>query len=138
MTGGKVTMAEFLNEPCDEYQMNTIALFTEGMHLFTELFTKTFVKYIVQLDHSASDTGVFFIEQARTAGQALADSSAKLIELLLGKSDTLTKDSYYEILFTVQSDLLPSIKGLEVLFGEELEIEGVVFSEAISTLLQIG
>ena len=118
--------------------MNTIALFTEGMHIFTELFTKTLVKYLVQLDHSASDTGVFFIEQARTAGQALADSSGKLIDLLKGQSDTLTKNSYYEVLFTVQSDLLPALRGVETLFGEELEVEGIVFSEAISTLLQIA
>ena len=138
MTGGKVTMAEFLNEPCDEYQMNSIALFTEGMHIFTQLFTKTFVKYVVQLDHSASDTSVFFIEQARTAGLALTDSSGKLIDLLQGKSDTLTKGTYYEVLFTVQSDLLPALRGIEALFGEELEVEGIVFSEAISTLLQVS
>ena len=136
--GGKVIMAEFLNEPCDEYQMNSIALFTEGMHIFTQLFTKTFVKYVVQLDHSASDTSVFFIEQARTAGLALTDSSGKLIDLLQGKSDTLTKDTYYEVLFTVQSDLLPALRGIEALFGEELEVEGIVFSEAISTLLQVS
>ncbi len=138
MNCGKATLEPLLNEPCDERQMNSIALFTEGMNLFTQLFTRTFVRYIVQLDHSASDTGMFFIEQARNAGQALADSSGKLIALLEGKANTLTKDSYYEILFTVQSDLLPAIRGLENLFGEELEIEGYVFSEALSTLLQVA
>lgn len=138
MKCGKVIMETFFNEPCGEEEMTNIVLFAEGMHLFTELFTKTLVKYSVQLDHSASDTGVFFIQQARNAGQALADSSAKLIALLQGQANTMNKDTYYKFLFTVQGELLPAIRGVEALFRDELTLEGVVFSEAIATLLQVS
>lgn len=138
MTGRKVIMESFLNEPCGEEEMTNIALFTEGMSLFSQLFTKTFVKNVVQLDHSASDTGLFFIQEARTAGQIFADASTKLIGLLQGQADTMSKDTYYKVLFAVQADLLPAIRGVEALFSDELTLEGVVFSEAIATLLQVS
>lgn len=118
--------------------MTNIALFTEGMSLFSQLFTKTFVKNVVQLDHSASDTGEFFIQEARNAGQIFADASTKLIGLLQGQADTMSKDTYYKVLFAVQADLLPAIRGVEALFSDELTLEGVVFSEAIATLLQVS
>lgn len=138
MTGRKVIMESFLNEPCGEEEMTNIALFTEGMSLFSQLFTRTFVKHVVQLDHSASDTGEFFIQEARNAGQIFADASTKLIGLLQGQADTMSKDTYYKVLFAVQADLLPAIRGVEALFSDELTLEGVVFSEAIATLLQVS
>lgn len=130
-------MESFTNEPCQQYQVVTIGVFAEGMETFTKLFTTVFMRHVVQLDHTASDTSLFFIEQARNAGQVFADASTELIDILKGQ-EVLMKDTYYEALFSIQETLLPAIRHLEQLFGEELTAEGSRFSEVVSKFLQVA
>jgi phage tail sheath protein FI len=137
MKGGKVIMDSFINEPAQRYQIVTIGIFAEAMETFTNLFTQVFVRHVVQLDHTASDTSLFFIEQARNAGQVFADASTELIEILRNQ-EVLMKETYYKALFTVQETLLPAVRNLEQLFGDELTNEGSRFSEVVSEFLQVA
>jgi hypothetical protein len=131
-------MENILNELCDDEQMVTITLFVEGMHLFTELLTVKVAQYVVQVDDSTAENAVVFIQKIRETGIDLAKSSTKIISMLSANARALTKNTYYEVMFTVKSDLLPAIKGVEALLGEELEMDGIVFSEALADLLSIG
>jgi hypothetical protein len=131
-------MENILNELCDDEQMVTISLFVEGMHLFTELLTVKVAQYVVQVDDSTAENAVVFIQKIRETGIDLANSSKKVISMLSANARALTKNTYYEVMFTVKSDLLPAIKGVEALLGEELEMDGIVFSEALADLLSIG
>jgi hypothetical protein len=137
MMGGKVIMDSFTNEPCQQYQIVTIGILAEAIQTFTELFSRTFMKYVVQLDHTASDTSLYFVEQARNAGQVYADASTELIGILKDQ-EVLMKDNYYRALFSVQESLLPAVRMLEQLFGDELTREGTRFSEVVSEFLQVA
>lgn len=137
MMGGKVIMESFMNEPCQRYQIVTIGIFAEAMETFTNLFTQVFVSHVIQLDHSASDTSLFFVEQARNAGQVFADASTELIGLLKDQ-EVLMKETYYKALFSVQETLLPAVRNLEQLFGDELTRDGSRFSEVVSEFLQVA
>jgi hypothetical protein len=131
-------MENILNELCDDEQIFTIALLVEGMQLFTGLLTVKVSEYIVQVDGSTAETAIVFIQKIRESGIELANSSTKIISKLGSDVKALTKNAYYDVMFTIQSDLLPAIKGVEALMGEELQMDGVVFSEALADLLSIG
>jgi hypothetical protein len=49
----------------------------------------------------------------------------------------MTKRDYFDVVFTVQSDLLPVLRSIEAQYGDEVLIEGVVFSEAVKLLLEV-
>ena len=131
-------MENILNELCDDEQIFTIALLVEGMQLFTGLLTVKVSEYIIQVDGATAENAVIFIQKIRESGIELANSSTKIISMLGSDVKALTKNAYYDVMFTIQSDLLPAIKGVEALMGEELQMDGVVFSEALADLLSIG
>jgi hypothetical protein len=138
MNCGKVTL-EPLQEPCEPVQILSLNVFARTLNTFVEIFTKAFLKVMIQSDHMSGDTHMFFLEQARSTGETLLDATQTVIRTVTrDDSETVTKATYYETLFTIQETLLPAVKAVEALLGEHMQVEGHLYSQAIVEFLAIA
>jgi len=136
MNCGKVTLEPLLNEPCEPIQILTLNVFSDTLSTFVEMFTKAFMKVVIQSDHMSGDTHMFFLEQARSTGETLMNATQAVITTVTrDDSETVTKATYYETLFTIQETLLPAVRSAEVLLGEHMQVEGHLYSQAIVEFL---
>ena len=127
---------EPLQEPCEPVQILSLNVFASTLNTFVELFTKAFLKVMIQSDHMSGDTHMFFLEQARSVGDTLLDATQTVITTVTrDDSETVTKATYYETLFTIQETLLPAVKSAEALLGEHMTVEGHLYSQAIVEFL---
>lgn len=111
-------------------------MFASTLNTFVELFTKAFIKVMIQSDHDSGDNYMFFLEQARTVGDTLLDATQTVITTVTrDDSESVTKATYYETLFTIQETLLPAVKSAEALLGEHMQVEGHLYSQAIVEFL---
>ena len=138
MNCGKVTLEPLL-EPCEPVQILSLNVFASTLNTFVEIFTKAFIKVMIQSDHDSGDNYMFFLEQARTVGDTLLDATQSVITTVTrDDSETVTKATYYETLFTIQETLLPAVKSAEALLGEHMQVEGHLYSQAIVEFLAIA
>ena len=127
---------EPLLEPCEPVQILSLNVFASTLNTFVELFTKAFIKVMIQSDHDSGDNYMFFLEQARSVGDTLLDATQTVITTVTrDDSDKVTKATYYETLFTIQETLLPAVKSAEALLGEYMTVEGHLYSQAIVEFL---
>lgn len=111
-------------------------VFAGTLNTFVEIFTKAFIKVMIQSDHDSGDNYMFFLEQARTVGDTLLDATQTVIKTVTrDDSDKVTKATYYETMFTIQETLLPAVRDAEALLGEHLKIRGHLYSQAIIEFL---
>jgi hypothetical protein len=135
MNCGKATL-EPLQETCEPVQILSLNVFASTLNTFVELFTKAFIKVMIQSDHDSGDNYMFFLEQARSVGDTLLDATQTVITTVTrDDSETVTKATYYETLFTIQETLLPAVKSAEALLGEHMQVEGHLYSQAIVEFL---
>jgi hypothetical protein len=138
MNCGKVTLEPLL-EPCEPVQILSLNVFASTLNTFVEIFTKAFIKVMIQSDHDSGDNYMFFLEQARTVGDTLLDATQSVITTVTrDDSETVTKATYYETLLTIQETLLPAVKSAEALLGEHMQVEGHLYSQAIVEFLAIA
>jgi hypothetical protein len=138
MNCGKVTLEPLL-EPCEPVQILSLNVFSSTLNTFVEIFTKAFIKVMIQSDHDSGDNYMFFLEQARTVGDTLLDATQSVITTVTrDDSETVTKATYYETLFTIQETLLPAVRSAEALLGEHMQVEGHLYSQAIVEFLAIA
>jgi len=138
MNCGKVTLEPLL-EPCEPVQILSLNVFASTLNTFVEIFTKAFIKVMIQSDHDSGDNYMFFLEQARSVGDTLLDATQTVITTVTrDDSETVTKATYYETLFTIQETLLPAVKSAEALLGEHMQVEGHLYSQAIVEFLAIA
>jgi hypothetical protein len=138
MNCGKVTLEPLL-EPCEPVQILSLNVFSSTLNTFVEIFTKAFIKVMIQSDHDSGDNYMFFLEQARTVGDTLLDATQSVITTVTrDDSETVTKATYYETLFTIQETLLPAVRDAEALLGEHMKVEGHLYSQAIVEFLAIA
>ena len=136
MNCGKVTLEPLLNEPCEPIQILTLNVFSDTLSTFVEMFTKAFMKVVIQSDHMSGDTHMFFLEQARSTGETLMNATQAVITTVTrDNSETVTKATYYETLFTIRETLLPAVRAVEALLGEELTVDGQYYSQAVNEFL---
>jgi hypothetical protein len=128
MKGRKVTMEDFLLDRCDDNDMSRIAIFVDGMNEFHQVYIPAYKKRM--------DSGEFVTESLHLTAQ-FVNVSKKLLGLLDGKHNSLTKRDYFDVVFTVQSDLLPVLRNIEAEYGDDVLIEGIIFSEAVKVLLEV-
>ncbi len=121
-------MEDFLLDRCDDNDMTRIAIFVDGMNEFHQVYIPAYTKRIARGEVTA--------QSLHTTTQFL-NASKKLLALLDGKHNSLTKRDYFEVVFTVQSDLLPALRNVEAQYGDDVLIEGIVFSEAVKVLLEV-
>jgi hypothetical protein len=131
-------MENILDEPCSDEQVGIIVIFAESMHRFSGFLTEKVTEYVVEVDDETAEDAVEFIMKFREAAIAFGSASTRVVRMLNENHETFTKSNYYEALFMTQSELLPSIKSIESLFGDEIKLDGNVFSETLANLLAIG
>ena len=91
---------------------------------------------MIQSDHMSGDTYVFFLEQARSTGETLMNATQAVITTVTrDDSETVTKATYYETLFTIRETLLPAVKAVEALLGDEMTVDGQYYSQAVTEFL---
>ncbi len=130
---------EPLLEPCEPIQILSLNVFSSTLNTFVEIFTKAFIKVMIQSDHDSGDTYMYFLEQARSVGDTLLDATQSVIMTVTrDDSESVTKATYYETLFTIQETLLPAVKSAEALLGEHMQVEGHLYSQAIVEFLAIA
>jgi hypothetical protein len=121
-------MEDFLLERCDDNDMTRMAIFVDGMNEFHQVYIPAYTKFIA---------GGELVADSLHITDQFVNASKKLLALLDGKHNTMTKRDYFDVVFTVQSDLLPVLRSIEAQYGDEVLIEGVVFSEAVKLLLEV-
>ncbi len=121
-------MEDFLLDRCDDNDMTRIAIFVDGMNEFHQVYIPAYAKSIVNGEVTAESLHIT---------TQFVNVSKKLLGLLEGKHNSLTKRDYFEVVFTVQSELLPALRNVEAQYGDDVLSEGIVFSEAVKVLLEV-
>jgi hypothetical protein len=121
-------MEDFLLERCDDDDMTRMAIFVDGMNEFHHIFIPAYTKRIAHGEVTAESLHIT---------TQFVNASKKLLALLEGKHNSLTKRDYFDVVFTVQSDLLPALCNVEADYGDDVLIEGITFSEAVKVLLEV-
>ena len=134
---------EMVSEPlelgkCEPHQLINLIAFTLTLKAFRDSLHDAYIKYMFQSDHLIGDNGEFYFEQANAVCQKFNDFNLSYQEKMKKKTSTkMTKNTYYEIVFSIMEDLLPTVKTIEQVFGDDVCPEGR-YSEAVQAFLAIA
>ena len=138
--GGKEAVENPLNEQCEPVQVVTLSIMIEAFNRFNELMVLAVAKMMFQSDHMAGDTGEFFAHQALEAGEAYSESTSEMVTIINDRPERgqgLTKDTYYKVMFHLQEKVLPAVKTIEQVYGDNApRSNGVLFSEVVGEFVE--
>ena len=72
----------------------------------------------------------FLFENAKSALEHFSNNFQPVIALQ-ERDDILKKSTYYEMFFVIQEKVVPAVKGVESILGDEVKYMGETFSEAL-------
>ena len=135
--GGKEAVENPFAERCEPIQVILLNLFGSTLNTYNDLLMVSVAKVVIQSDHMAGDTGEFMRQQALASAIGYTESAMELVAIMKSEgSDGLTKDTYYKALFHIRESLLPSVRTIEQVFGDNApQVDGVMYSSAVESFI---
>jgi len=119
-------------------QAEKLFLLACAMNDFHRLCKAALFKLFIQL----CEDDEFLFENAKSALEHFYSNFEPVITLH-GQTIAMTeqgefpkKSTYYEIFFVIQEKVVPAVKGVESIFGDEVKYMGETFSEALQDFAQ--
>ena len=84
----------------------------------------------------AGDNGFFIFNNAQSAVENFYENFNAIAELHETDEVLLPKSTYYEIWFLVLDKLIPAVKGVESVFGDEVAVDEHKLSDALHELVK--
>jgi len=139
MNCGKVTLNPLDNELCEQAQIEALTLLMHMQTSFALMFRDAYIKMAFQSDHYLGDNGVFLFERAQSAGEAFVQANNKVVDCMSGLRDVkeITKSTYYEVLFLTLDTVIPAVKAVEQVFGNDVIIGGNKYSDALQLFIEV-
>ena len=133
---GKVIME--IDDNIELAQAEKLFLLACAMNDFHRLCKAALFKLFIQL----CEDDEFLFENAKSALEHFYSNFEPVITLH-GQTIAMTeqgefpkKSTYYEIFFVIQEKVVPAVKGVESIFGDEVKYMGETFSEALQDFAQ--
>ena len=112
-------------------QAEMMFYFALAINIFHDKCRDALTKLVFQLH---GDNGFFIYNNAKNAIENFYENFNAIAELHKQDEVLLPKSTYYEIWFIVLEKLIPAVKGVESIFGDEVAIDEHRLSEALHEL----
>jgi hypothetical protein len=113
-------------------QAAMLYLFALAINIFHDKCRLALTKLVFQLH---GDNGFFIYNNAKAAIENFYENFNAIAELHKEDEVLLPKSTYYEIWFLVLDKLIPAVKGVESIFGDEVSVEEHKLSDALQELV---
>jgi hypothetical protein len=113
-------------------QAAMLYFFALAINIFHDKCRLALTKLVFQLH---GDNGFFIYNNAKAAIENFYENFNAIAELHKEDEVLLPKSTYYEIWFLVLDKLIPAVKGVESIFGDEVSVEEHKLSDALQELV---
>jgi len=109
-------------------QAAMLYFFALAINIFHDKCRLALTKLVFELH---GDNGFFIFNNAKGAVDNFYENFNAIAELHQQDEVLLPKSTYYEIWFLVFEKLIPAVKGVESVFGNEVAVDGHKLSDAL-------
>ena len=109
-------------------QAAMLYFFALAINIFHDKCRKALTKMVFELH---GDNGFFIFNNAKNAVENFYENFNAIAELQTEDEVLLPKSTYYEIWFLVLDKLIPAVKGVESIFGDEVAVDEHKLSDAL-------